>query len=281
MDAARDRRIRIHMEQPALGYLSFLIENLKPLALLLGEDERGGFVEARFGPDEPSFLVDRIEAWINALEEPRLAMLQSARGMSPWSPGWQGCFSGQVLRSFFLRPPWTPPRPGLLDLVIDPEGGFGSGQHPATQACLREVERCAALLPETGLPMLDVGAGTGVLALAAARLGMLPTAVEREPAARDACRRNAEANGLVVRVLDSTSQVTGQYPLVAANLCGNYVRSLAGVLTAALAPGGALVLGGFGPGEREQVQQSYPALQLEQVTPAEDGDWIALTLRAA
>ncbi|MBM4319044.1 MAG: hypothetical protein FJ125_03580, partial [Deltaproteobacteria bacterium] len=140
MDVARDRRIRIYLGQPARGYLRFLVESLQPLAMLVGEDGQGGFVEARFGPEQPLFLEDRLDAWLSALDERGEALVLSTCGMGPWKPGWQGCYSGMRVGGFFVRPPWAPCRPELLDLVIDPGGGCGCGLHPTVQVCLGELE---------------------------------------------------------------------------------------------------------------------------------------------
>jgi ribosomal protein L11 methyltransferase len=94
---------------------------------------------------------------------------------------------GRVL----VRPPWSEPRPGTLDLVIDPGQAFGTGSHPTTRLSL---ELLLGLEPEGSFA--DLGCGSGVLAIAAARLGFRPVAaVDNEAAALEATRANAAANG--------------------------------------------------------------------------------------
>ncbi|MGH3995723.1 MAG: 50S ribosomal protein L11 methyltransferase, partial [Pseudonocardiaceae bacterium] len=92
----------------------------------------------------------------------------------------------------FVRPPWTEPRPGTLDLAIDPGQAFGTGAHPTTRLSL---ELLLDLEPDGSFA--DLGCGSGVLAIAAARLGFAPVAaVDTELVALEATRANAAANGV-------------------------------------------------------------------------------------
>jgi ribosomal protein L11 methyltransferase len=116
---------------------------------------------------------------------------------------------------FWIGPPWEPPPPGADAIVIDPGQAFGTGAHATTRLCVE-------LLPE--LPagsFLDVGCGSGVVAIAAARRGFAPvTAVDVDPVAVEATRRNAEVNGveLDVQLLDGTRDPLPTAGTVAANL---------------------------------------------------------------
>ena len=108
-----------------------------------------------------------------------------------WGERWKR-FHKAVLAGdrLFVRPPWTEPRPGAVDLVIDPGQAFGTGAHPTTRLCLELlIER------EPSGSLVDLGCGSGVLAIAAAKLGFAPViAVDSERAALDATRANARAN---------------------------------------------------------------------------------------
>jgi ribosomal protein L11 methyltransferase len=98
----------------------------------------------------------------------------------------------------WIRPPWVPARSGALDLVVDPGQAFGTGAHPTTRLCLELM-----LALERRGSFADLGCGSGVLAIAAAKLGFAPVvAVDNELAALEATRQNAAANGVALRVVE-------------------------------------------------------------------------------
>jgi ribosomal protein L11 methyltransferase len=129
----------------------------------------------------------------------------------------------------YVRPPWAGPRPGLLDLVIDPGQAFGTGAHATTRLSLELLLEVPA-----GGSFADLGCGSGVLAIAAARLGFGPvTAVDNEEAALEATRANAAANGVSldrVERLDLRSEHSPSADTVAANLMRPLLLRLAGLV---------------------------------------------------
>jgi len=121
----------------------------------------------------------------------------------------------------FVRPPWSDPRPDVLDLVVDPGQAFGTGSHPTTRLSLELLLDVAP-----GGSFADLGCGSGVLAIAAARLGFAPVvAVDNEPAALEATGANAAANG--VR-LDRVERIDlrRQRPPAARTVAANLTRPL-------------------------------------------------------
>jgi ribosomal protein L11 methyltransferase len=121
----------------------------------------------------------------------------------------------------WIRPPWAPARPGALDLVVDPGQAFGTGAHPTTRLCLELMLR----LERRG-PFADLGCGSGVLAIAAAKLGFAPVvAVDNELAALEATRQNAAANGVALDVIERHDLRTAASP-VAATVVANLTRPL-------------------------------------------------------
>lgn len=128
------------------------------------------------------------------------APVDSTPVASDWHARWRGFHRPVTLGSLWVGPPWRRPDPRLLAVVIDPGRAFGTGAHDTTRLCL---ELLAALPRGT---VLDVGCGSGVLAIAAAKLGFGPvTAVDTDPNAVEATRGNAERNGVRVdaRLLDA------------------------------------------------------------------------------
>jgi ribosomal protein L11 methyltransferase len=110
-----------------------------------------------------------------------------------WEDGWRAFHRGVRIGRFWVGPPWEEPPAGALAVVIDPGRAFGTGAHATTRLCLellQEVEPTS---------LLDVGCGSGVLSVAAAKLGFAPvTAVDIDEVARETTRANAAANGVAV-----------------------------------------------------------------------------------
>lgn len=178
-----------------------------------------------------------------------------------WAERWKR-FHEPVLVGgrLFVRPPWREPRPGALDLVIDPGRAFGTGAHPTTRLCL---ELLLGLRPSGSL--VDLGCGSGVIAIAAAKLGFRPIiALDSEPAALDATRANARANGVEldrVERLDLRERPAPAAATVTANLTAPLLRRVAErlverpdtlIVSGLLAREADEVAAAFGPGLRER-----------------------------
>ena len=184
-----------------------------------------------------------------------------------------------------VRPPWLPPAAGdgVVEVVVDPGRAFGSGAHPSTRLAL------AALvdLVRGGERVLDVGCGSGVLALAALALGASSAVgVDIDPAARDATAANAARNGMTARLavtdtvgrLAVTDTIGGRYPLVVANLLLPDLLALAPAIAAATEDGGTLVVSGVLVAQRAAVEAAFGWATV--VATTDDG-WLALTLTLA
>jgi ribosomal protein L11 methyltransferase len=136
-----------------------------------------------------------------------------------------------VAGRLYVRPPWEQPavRPGVEEVVIDPGQAFGTGTHPTTEACLEllvELAGGARSRRRRARPVVDLGCGSGVLAIAAAKLGFAPVAaVDVDLAALEATERNARANGVV---LDRVERVNlrDDAPVTAEVVVANLMRPL-------------------------------------------------------
>ena len=151
--------------------------------------------------------------------------------------------------------------PDLLDIVVD-QGAFGSGEHETTVSCLEVLEGLPGL---GGARMLDLGSGTGILALAALRLGASQAVcVDVDPGAVATARRNAELNGLSDRVSHVAGELTqvqeSGFDLVVANLYADLLITLAPELLRRVRPGGMLLLGGILWEHAFQVRHTYETL---------------------
>lgn len=168
-----------------------------------------------------------------------------------WAEAWKENFKPiRVTSRLVIKPPWEnwPARHGQIVITIDPGMAFGTGTHPTTQMCLQFMEEIIPCLP--GLPsVLDVGTGSGILAIAARKMGVERiTAIDIDPVAIKCARINARANraggGIVFRT-DSPENLKGSFDLVAANLLPQELLSAASALRRLTGHSGKLILSGF------------------------------------
>ncbi len=186
-----------------------------------------------------------------------------------WADAWRAGFERLVVSDrLAVSAPWNS-EPG--DLVIEPGMAFGTGEHPTTRACLRGIDRHAV----AGEPLLDVGCGTGVLALAGARFGMQASGIDIDLAAVKASDENAVRNNLTGRFsVTPLGAVKGRYTLVVANIFAEVLVTMAGDL--ARLCGGRLCLAGILADRAHLVIAALSAFR--EVHREREGDWVYLEL---
>ncbi len=199
-----------------------------------------------------------------------------------WLEQWRKGLTGLALgERFYVSPSWQkPPTTGRFVLRIDPEQAFGTGSHDSTRVCLELIEECAA----PGMSAIDVGTGTGILAMAAATLGCETVlAIENDPAAASCARENVNHNGLGERVEVLTCDLSDVRPdaadLVIANLTLPILIRHLKRLTAWAAPRGAIILSGLLVSEVEGLMKSLPS-HVEPVRYYTAGEWATLLARS-
>jgi len=174
-----------------------------------------------------------------------------------WGEAWKRFHRPVEIGRLWVGPPWEEPEEGLLPVVVDPGQAFGTGAHPTTQLCLR------FLLEHTPVSLLDLGCGSGVLSIAAAKLGYGPvTALDLDEVAVEAARANADANDVAIDVgrADVLSDPLPEAALVLANIAAEPLLEVAGRITAPeLVASGYLVseeprLDGWDHQERKELQ---------------------------
>lgn len=161
----------------------------------------------------------------------------------------------QISPRLWIVPSWHDiPDPLAINLILDPGMAFGTGSHPTTRLCLEWLERSV----EQEDSLLDYGCGSGILAIAAARLGAEQVAgVDIDPQAVSAARANAERNGVTARFEDSDAPLQGEYDKVVANILSNPLRVLAPAICAHVRPGGQLALSGILAEQAEEIIGVY------------------------
>jgi ribosomal protein L11 methyltransferase len=182
-----------------------------------------------------------------------------------------------ITPDFWIVPTWhQPPAQAQTIIRLDPGLAFGTGTHPTTRMCLRWL----AAHPPRGLRVLDYGCGSGILAIGAALHGARQTdAVDIDPAAVQATRDNAQANGVANAVTAGLPDLAhGAYDVVLANILATPLKLLAPLLAGHVAGGGALVLAGVLERQTAELQAAYrPWLALE-AADVQEG-WVLLTAR--
>jgi ribosomal protein L11 methyltransferase len=156
---------------------------------------------------------------------------------SGWSDAWKSFHRPVTVGRLWIGPPWETPAEGHVPVVVDPGQAFGTGAHPTTQLCLEHLGS------HDPVSVLDLGCGSGVLAIAAAKLGFAPVmALDLDPAAVEAARANAEANEVEIHVglVDVLTDEPPEAQLVVANIAREPVEQVAGRV-----PGPELVASGY------------------------------------
>ena len=195
-----------------------------------------------------------------------------------WADRWRDFHKPLLVADrLWLRPSWEPPRAGAIDVVVDPGQAFGTGAHPTTRLCLEflcELEEAG----EAGGELVDLGTGSGVLAIAAAKLGFEPvSAYDADRSAVAATRANARDNGVLldrVERLDLRTQPPPSATVVAANLMRPLLLRVADLMQERP---GALILSGLLDHEVAEVAAAFaPLREARRLT---DKGWAALLLR--
>ncbi|MEA2297670.1 MAG: ribosomal protein methyltransferase [Solirubrobacteraceae bacterium] len=209
----------------------------------------------------------------------RLLDLSTTTVADDWAERWREFHRPtEVGRRLWVRAPWEAPgRAGLIDIEIEPAQAFGTGSHPTTRLCL-ELLLSLAAADQAG-PLLDIGCGSGVLAIAAARLGFAPVlGIDHEAQSVAATRANAAANGVVVeaRLLDILADPLPTAPTVTANLLAPLLIDLAAAMTR---PPRTLIAGGLAPDQADAVAAAFAHHHgFDEHERRRHGDWVALHL---
>jgi ribosomal protein L11 methyltransferase len=243
------------------------------------EEERGqGYVEyAIYGGEGELPELGEIEAAAGD----GLVELFATHVPDDWADRWQDFHKPLLVGGrLWLRPSWEEPRKGAIDLIVDPGRAFGTGAHPTTRLCLElllGLERAG----EAGGPLTDLGTGSGVLAIAAAKLGWDPVSgYDHEAAAIEAATTNATANDVEIdferaNLREGLPQLA---PTVVANLTAPVLSTVAAQLASDAGPA-TLVCSGLLPDELGTVVDAFAPAGLGEADRRHDGDWSALLLR--
>ena len=237
--------------------------------------------ERRQKLEESLYFLDMIQP----LPAPIFTPLANQNWMEAWKVHYQPIPIGKRL---IILPVWLEsPDASRISIKIDPGMAFGTGTHPSTQLCLELLESCT---PKDG-DVIDVGCGSGILSVAALKLGAgFALGVDIEEASVKASRENADANGIpadqfVIGLGSVTEVLAGKFqirnaPLVLVNILAPIIIRLFDMgLADLVSTGGALILSGILAEQVESVIFSAKAHGLKLVEKRQIGDWVALLVR--
>src|SRR5229473_770983 len=204
-----------------------------------------------------------------------------------WANAWKDYYHvTHIGRRLVIRPSWREytPEDNEVVLELDPGMAFGTGLHPTTRLCLEQVEQRT----KAGMRVLDVGTGSGILALASAKLGAASVyCIDNSSVAVESATANAAMNDLsdkitvILGTLDEVeaARMADQYDMVLVNILARVIGSIAPYLAQVLAPGGLLIAGGIIEERRHEAEQPLLEAGLRLVDQVMIDDWVTLMMR--
>jgi ribosomal protein L11 methyltransferase len=229
--------------------------------------------------------VDRIRDGLWHLGQMRSVgeLTVTQRSEEDWASAWKEHYRPlRASERVVIRPPWFEyePKPDDIVLVLDPGMAFGTGMHPTTRLSLFQIEKYIG----PGQSVFDVGTGSGILAIAAARLGAsLIEAVDIEPMSIRVASSNLDLNESAQQItldVGSADWAAGKtYDVVIANIIARVLISIADDLQAATKPGGLLLLSGIIEPREAEARERFDALGLDLLERNQIEDWISLAYR--
>lgn len=282
MTSPSRRWLELDVRSPSAGEREPLLAD--GLVLLGGRavEELDGWYRTHFEEpqDVEAFLARARETFTSVAGVQEVELRTRWCAHEDWAEAWKrGLAPRSLTPRLTVTPSWHPvePEPGRLVIVIDPGMAFGTAEHGTTRGCLRLLD--GAVRP--GSRILDVGAGSGILAIAAARLGAAEVlALEGDPLAEEALAENVQRNGVSDRVTWRTTwadaaMLSGLGPRdgVVANIESGILRPLLGGFAGALRAGGWLILSGILDGEWEQLRADTEEAGFRFERLDADGEW--------
>ncbi|WP_394424727.1 50S ribosomal protein L11 methyltransferase [Vreelandella stevensii] len=236
--------------------------------------------------DGISEMLERIEAaWAEHMPgEPCPTIEYELLADRDWEREWMDDFTPlRMGQRLWIVPSWLePPEAEAVNLILDPGLAFGTGTHPTTALCLEWLDELAVKGVLTHQRVLDVGCGSGILAIAALKLGASSAdGTDIDPQALQASRDNAQRNGIAEQTLSlyyPEQLADGQtYPIVTANILAGPLVELSGMIASHVAPGGHIALSGILAKQANDVLDAYEAQGLIMEEPTLREGWVRLT----
>jgi ribosomal protein L11 methyltransferase len=202
-----------------------------------------------------------------------------------WGESWKKGLGPISVGRVFVRPSWIQAAvpAGAAEVILDPGMAFGTGTHPTTALCLGALS--AVLQRRPGASVLDVGTGSGLLAIAARKLGAgRVLGIDNDPVAVKVAQENAALNGVALELGEEPlARLPGSFEVVVANILANTLVDMAADIARRLAPEGVALLSGILAPQADDVRAAYVAAGLAPCPEldGQDGEWVVLGFRRA
>ncbi|MCX7914133.1 MAG: 50S ribosomal protein L11 methyltransferase [Thermodesulfovibrionales bacterium] len=199
-----------------------------------------------------------------------------------WNESWKKTFQPiDVGERLTILPPWQEGKPDRINLIIDPGMAFGTGHHETTVRCLSLIEELSKELPSKD-SFLDIGTGTGILAIAASKLGFsYVLGLDIDPLAIDAAKRNINLNDLKNVDIQcwKLENVEKSFDFIVANLLSDTLIALSSEIVAHLKSTGIMVLSGIIEGQEADIIKVYERHSIDFFKKIVDGKWVTLAAK--
>lgn len=215
------------------------------------------------------------EALEQALKEPvDVEMELTKEKNSDWVKSYQESITPIEIGPFYIHPTWNEPKEGMLNIELDPALAFGTGHHPTTAACLEAI----ASEVKAGMEVADIGCGSGILGIAAAKMGAIVDACDTDPVSVGNSLENADVNGVVFREIweGSAPGTQNKYDVVIANIVADVLVFIASDLKRLLKDEGTLVLSGILDKYEDKVLKAYADCSI--VKRIQRDEWVTLVV---
>lgn len=242
------------------------------------EEIEDGFVVR--SEDELDTIVWGLEQFTEALQKAlgeniELECTQKKLKNSDWVAAYQKSIEPLEIGKFYIHPTWDPKHPTLLNIEIDPALAFGTGHHPTTATCILAVSKYV----QEKSTVLDVGCGSGILGIAAMRLGADVDACDTDPISVENTQENAKLNNLEFTKVwqGSASMSERKYDVVIANIVADVLTFIAKELKLALKDDGVMILSGILDKYEAKVLNFYKDCEI--VEKIQKDEWVTLVLK--
>lgn len=219
--------------------------------------------------EEPvDMLIYGIESFAKSIEEAQekplnLRIIHSVESNEDWIASYRSSITPVEAEKIYIYPSWDEPKEGKINVCIDPALAFGSGHHESTHGCLRALQY---YLPKNAT-LLDVGCGSGILAIAATKLGAKATICDTDSLAVESACSNAILNNVSFEShwVGSVDKASSTYDVVVANIIADVLIMLSKDLQKALNPGGVLIMSGILEKYAPRVKERFSALTCKEI----------------
>ncbi len=242
------------------------------------EETDNGFIIR--SEEELDTIIWGLEQFCEALEKAlkidiELECVQRKLQNSDWVKSYQESIKPLAIDKFYIHPTWDEPHTELINIVIDPALAFGTGHHPTTASSLRAISKYV----KDGVDVLDVGCGSGILGIAAMKLGAKVDACDTDIISVENSIENAKLNNLKFQSIweGSSSVVNKRYDVVVANIVADVLTFIANDLKKALKEDGVLVLSGILDKYESKVLSFYKDCEI--IEKIVEDEWVTFILK--